>query len=127
LPGANDGGGNDEELFRAVVFVTEVVPKGRLGPLRNTPRLLVMLGREYATLTFAAVHAKVCELCVDIGRGWWPSRGAPTDASGCSSRTAPAATQTAPMREPIRYPNRGGCCAVSEVGSVLVELLFRSR
>jgi hypothetical protein len=55
------GGGNDEEPLRAVTFVTEGTPKGTARSAQEyAAPLLVMSGREYATLTFAALHAKVC-------------------------------------------------------------------
>lgn len=62
LPAADGGEGNEEERLRAVVFVTERTPKGtaRFAQEYAAP-LLVTSGREYATLTFAALHAKLCD------------------------------------------------------------------
>jgi hypothetical protein len=62
LPAADGGGGSEEEPLRAVVFVTEGTPKGTARSAQEYARpLLVMSGREYATLTFAALHAKICD------------------------------------------------------------------
>jgi transposase len=62
LPAADDGGGNEEEPLRVVVIVTEGTPKGTARSAQEyAAPLLVMSGREYATLTFAALHAKVCD------------------------------------------------------------------
>jgi hypothetical protein len=62
LPAADGGGGNEEEPLRAVVFVTEGMPKGTARSAQEyAAPLLVMAGREYATLTFAALHARICD------------------------------------------------------------------
>jgi hypothetical protein len=62
LPAADAGGGNEEEALRAVVFVTEGTPKGTARSAQEyAAPLLVMSGREYATLTFAALHARICD------------------------------------------------------------------
>ncbi|SRR6266540_6549407 len=52
----------EADHMRAVVFVRELTPKG-------TPRsaqeyvdpLLVLTGEEYATMTFEALHARICQ------------------------------------------------------------------
>jgi hypothetical protein len=62
LPAADGGGGNEEEPLRAVVFVTEGTPKGTARSAQEyAAPLLVMLGREYARLTFTALHARICD------------------------------------------------------------------
>ena len=48
--------------MRAVVFVTEGTPKGTArSPQEYVRTLLVLTGREYATLTFGHLHDMICD------------------------------------------------------------------
>jgi hypothetical protein len=53
---------DDDSPMRAVVFVTKGTPKGtdRSGQEYVSP-LLVLTGREYATMPCADLHAKICD------------------------------------------------------------------
>jgi hypothetical protein len=80
LPAAHGGGGTEEDPLRAVVFVTEGTPKGtaRCAQEYAAP-LLVISGREYATLTFPALHAKICDALRGhrprlVAESWGPDR-----------------------------------------------------
>ena len=49
------------QVMRAVVFVTEGTPKGTArSPQEYVNPLLVLSGREYATVTFEQLHKLVC-------------------------------------------------------------------
>jgi hypothetical protein len=53
----------EAKYMRAVVFVTEETPKGtvRSGQEYEKP-LLVLTGKEYATITFEDLHARLCDV-----------------------------------------------------------------
>ena len=52
----------EAKYMRAVVFVTEGTPKGtvRSGQEYENP-LLVLTGKEYATITFEDLHTRLCD------------------------------------------------------------------
>ena len=51
----------DSEFMRAVVFVTRGTAKGTpRSPQEYVNSLLVLSGRDYATITFADLHKRIC-------------------------------------------------------------------
>ncbi len=53
---------DDGPTMRAVVFVTEGTPKGRLrSPQEYVDPLLVLSGHEYAAITFSQLHEMICD------------------------------------------------------------------
>jgi len=80
LPSADGGGVNEAEPLRAVVFVTEGTLKGTARSAQEyVAPLLVMSGREYATLVFPELHAKVCDALRGhrprlVAESWGPDR-----------------------------------------------------
>ncbi|MBI1997852.1 MAG: hypothetical protein HYS66_15455 [Deltaproteobacteria bacterium] len=51
----------DSEFMRAVVFVTRGTPKGTpRSPQEYVNPLLVLSGRDYASITFADLHERIC-------------------------------------------------------------------
>lgn len=52
---------DDGQTLRAVVFVTEGTPKGTArSPQEYVGPLLILSGREYATMTFGELHDRIC-------------------------------------------------------------------
>jgi len=52
---------DDGQTLRAVVFVTEGTPKGTArSPQEYVGPLLVLSGREYATIRFGQLHDRIC-------------------------------------------------------------------
>lgn len=62
LPACAPPGANSDGALRAVVFVTEETPKGtaRSGQEYVGP-LLVLSGDAYASMTFQALHTRICD------------------------------------------------------------------
>ena len=59
----------DSEIMRAVVVVTEETPKGTgRSPQEYVNPLLVLYGREYASISFIELHSRIC----DVLRGKGP-------------------------------------------------------
>ncbi len=55
------GADGEGETLRAVVFVTEGTPKGTArSPQEYVGPLLILSGREYATVTFGELHTMIC-------------------------------------------------------------------
>jgi len=63
LPPAVVGSPDDDgQTMRAVVFVTEGTPKGTArSPQEYVDPLLVLSGRQYATITFGQLHEMICD------------------------------------------------------------------
>lgn len=54
--------GGEHEYMRAVVIVRAGIPKGTARSAQEYVRpLLVLTGEEYASLTFEALHERICE------------------------------------------------------------------
>jgi hypothetical protein len=52
----------DSEFMRAVVIVTERTEKGTArSPQEYVSPLLVLTGREYASISFVALHTRICD------------------------------------------------------------------
>ena len=52
----------DNEFMRAVVVVTEETPKGTArSPQEYVNPLLVLSGREYASISFIELHSRICD------------------------------------------------------------------
>jgi hypothetical protein len=52
----------DSEFMRAVVVVTEETPKGTArSPQEYVNPLLVLSGREYASISFIELHTRICD------------------------------------------------------------------
>src|SRR3990172_11105914 len=61
-PPVRAGNGDEPECLRAVVFVTERTPKGRArNPQEYVGPILVLSGEAYARMSFAALHARICD------------------------------------------------------------------
>lgn len=62
LPACASAGADRDDALRAVVFVTEGTPKGaaRSGQ-EYVDQLLVLSGNAYASMTFQALHARICD------------------------------------------------------------------
>ena len=60
----------DSEFMRAVVFVTRGTAKGTPhSPQESVNPLLVLSGRDYASITFAALHERICDALRGKGPG----------------------------------------------------------
>ena len=52
----------DNELMRAVVIITEQTQKGTArSPQEYANPLLILFGRDYASILFTDLHAKICD------------------------------------------------------------------
>jgi hypothetical protein len=52
----------DGEFMRAIVIVTEKTPKGTdRSPQEYVNPLMVLTGREYASISFADLHTRICD------------------------------------------------------------------
>jgi hypothetical protein len=60
-PAVQVDGNGDGPFMRAVVFVTEFTPKGTArSPQEYQSPLLMLSGEEYAQITFADLHERLC-------------------------------------------------------------------
>jgi hypothetical protein len=60
----------DNEFMRAVVIVTEETPKGTArSPQEYVNPLFVLSGREYASISFVELHARICDALRGTGPG----------------------------------------------------------
>ena len=69
----------DSEFMRAVVIVTEETRKGTArSPQEYVNPLLVLSGREYASISFVELHTRICDALRRQVHGSWHSRLQPT-------------------------------------------------